>query len=386
MSFAVLYLPLVEEFGASRAAVALVQSLALAMFGFSGPIIGWAFDRLGPRRLFPASALVAAGALVIASRLHSLTGLALAYGVVASLGLATIGGQTNMIVATLWYPQARGRAIAAVDVGTGFGAFCFIPLGQVLVTALGWRGTLLVWATLLVAVVVPLNLFQRLPLPEPRPVTPPAPDAPLVSSPERDAWTLRAALRFPSFWWLNAMRFGGACAFTVMNVHMVAYAIDQGVPPAQAATALGAVSLVSLIGRVSTGLLCDRIGRAVTLTIMYTSCAIGISCLGMVAVTGSPQWLVAYVVFYGMSQGSTGIVTAARSADVFAGPVFGSIYGWMGLTTGAGEALGAWAGGKIFDVTGGYLPAFGFAVAALAAGVVSIWRVRPDPRRSRAVS
>lgn len=381
MSFAVLYLPLVEEFGASRAAVALVQSVALAVFGFSSPLIGWAFDRLGPRRLFPGGALVAAAALVIASRLHSLSGLALMYGVVASLGLATIGGQTSMIVATLWYPQARGRAIAAVDLGTGFGAFCFIPLGQALVSALGWRGTLIVWAAVLVAVVIPLNLFQRLPAFASELAAPAAPDVAADT-----AWTLRAALRFPSFWWLNLMRFGGACAFPVMNTHMLAYAIGQGVPPAQAATALGAVSLVSLVGRTSTGVLCDRIGRALTLTIMYTSCAIGIACLSLIAVTGSFGWLVLYVAFYGLSQGSTGIVIAARSADVFAGPAFGSIYGWMGLTTGAGEALGAWAGGKTFDVTGSYLPAFGFAVAALAAGVVSIWRVRPDPRRSRAVS
>src|SRR4030095_1934335 len=71
--------------------------------------------------------------------------------------------QTNMTVAALWYPRARGRAIAVVDLGTAVGAFCFVPLGQALVSALGWRTTLLVWAAALVFVVVPLNAFQRLP-------------------------------------------------------------------------------------------------------------------------------------------------------------------------------------------------------------------------------
>jgi predicted MFS family arabinose efflux permease len=379
MSFAVLYLPLVEEFDASRAGVALVQSAALSVIGFSSPLIGWAFDRLGPRRLLPGGALLAAGAFVVASRLESLPALVVVYGVVAGLGLAAFGGQPNMILAVLWYPRARGRAIAAVDLGTGLGAFCFLPLAQGLVTAFGWRGTLLVWAAVLVAVVVPLNLWQRVP----------PPIAETVPAPGRETgegWTLAAALRAPAFWWLGLMRFAGAVAFPVMNTHMVAYAIGQGVPATQAATALGAVSLVSLAGRMSTGVLCDRIGRAQTLTIMYTSCAVGIGCLSLVSVTGSSLWLVAYVAFYGFSQGSTGIVTAARSADVFAGATFGSIFGWMGLTTGAGEALGAWAGGKVFDVTGSYLPAFGLAVAALAVGVASIWRVRPDPRRSRAVA
>jgi MFS family permease len=374
MAFAVLYLPLVTEFGGSRAQVATVQSAVLLLGGFGGPLVGWAFDRLGPRRLFQAGALLAALAFVLASRAGSLPALVALYGVVGGLGLSALGSQANMIVAALWYPRARGRAIAVADLGTGFGAFCFIPLGQALVSAVGWRGTLLVWAALLVAVVVPLNAFQRLPHREP----PPAGSAP----PARDGWTLGTAVRSAPFWWLAVNRFFAACAFPLMNVHMVAYAIGRGMAPATAATALGTVSLVSLAGRLTTGWLSDRIGRAPTLTITYTSAAIGIGCLALLSVAGTPVWLVLYVVFYGMAQGSSGIVASARAADVFAGPSFGAIYGWLALAAGPGEALGAWIGGQIFDATGSYLGAFAFAVAALVVGVASIWRVRPDPRRS----
>ena len=152
--------------------------------------------------------------------------------------------------------------------------------------------------------------------------------------------------------------------------------------PAPAAAALGSVSLVSLVGRLTTGWLSDRIGRAPTLTLMYASAALGIGCLALLAVTGSRGWLVLYVVFYGMAQGSSGIAASARAADVFAGASFGAIFGWLTLAIGPGEALGAWVGGMLFDVTGSYLGAFGLAVVALAAGVVAIWRVRSDPRRS----
>lgn len=60
IAFAVLYLPMVEEFGSSRAAFAAVQSAVLLLGGFTGPLIGYAFDRLGPRRLFQWGAIVAA--------------------------------------------------------------------------------------------------------------------------------------------------------------------------------------------------------------------------------------------------------------------------------------------------------------------------------------
>ncbi len=375
MAFAVLYLPLVAEFGGSRAEVASVQSAVLLLGGLGGPLVGWAFDRLGPRRLLQGGAVLTALAFLVASRAQSLPALVLAYGVLGGLGLAAFGGQANMVLAALWYPGARGRAIAVADLGTGFGAFSFIPLGQALVSAFGWRATLLVWAALLLVIVVPLNAVQRLPGRESLPPWTPAADATAAD------WTLGAAVRSAPFWWLTAMRFFAAFTFPLMNTHMVAYAIGHGITPARAAAALGAVSLVSLAGRLTTGWLSDRIGRAQTLTIMYASCALGIGCLAGLAVSGSPLWLALYVLFYGLSQGSSGIVGSARAADVFAGPSFGAIYGWLALALGPGEAIGAWLGGKIFDVTGSYLPAFAVAVAALAAGVVAIWRVRAEPAR-----
>lgn len=375
MAFAVLYLPLLGEFGGSRAEVATVQSAVLLLGGVSGPLIGWAFDRLGPRRLFQAGAVVAAAGFALASQAGSLAALVAVYGVAGGLGLSALGSQANMVVAALWYPRARGRAIAVADLGTGFGAFCFIPLAQVLVTRMGWRGTLLVWAALLLAVVAPLNAFQRRPRPGTVSVPPPGGRA-------AEGWTVATALRSAPFWWLALNRFFAACAFPLMNVHLVAYAVGQGITPAAAATALGSVSLVSLAGRLTTGWLSDRIGRAPTLTITYASAGLGVGCLALLAATGWPYWLALYVAFYGMAQGSSGIVASARAADVFAGAGFGTIYGWLTLAVGPGEALGTWIGGRIYDATGSYLGAFAFVVAALAVGVAAIWRVGPEPRRS----
>src|SRR5262249_4723753 len=206
-----------------------------------------------------------------------------------------------------WYPYARGRAIALADLGTGLGAFCLVPLGQVLVTRVGWRGTLLVWAGLLLAVGVPLGAFHRRPQRAPARAGPPLPDA---------TWTVSGALASSAFWWLALVHFAGSLAFSIMNTHTVAYAIGEGIAPEQAAAAVGTVSLVSLVGRLSTGWLSDRIGRALTLTIMYGSAALGIACAAMLAAGGQPLWLALYVLLYGLAQGATGIIGSARAADV----------------------------------------------------------------------
>ena len=383
MAFAVLYLPFIQDFRASRAEVATVQSAVLLLGGFGGPAIGYALDRLGPRRLFQGGALLAALGLLLASRAGSLPVLLLTYGILTGLGLSALGSQPNMVVAALWYPGARGRAIAVADLGTGFGAFLFIPLAQAVVARYGWRTTLALWAGFLVAILIPVNAFQRLPPSALERKTAPALGGREAGRPSLDHhWTLTRAARTSGFWWLVAVRFFSAMAFPLMNVHMLAFAVGAGVSPAAAATALGTVSLVSLAGRLLTGWLADRLGRAPTLTLTYTSAAVGIGTLGLLVWTGWPGWLAGYVLFYGLAQGSSGIVTAARTADIFAGASFGTIYGWIVLATGPGEALGAWAGGAIFDLTGSYLWAFGLVVVALLAGTAAIWRVRQPARRS----
>ena len=43
----------------------------------------------------------------------------------------------------------------------------------------------------------------------------------------------------------------------------------------------------------------------------------------MLALTGGRAWVPLFVVFYGMAQGSSGIVASARAADLFAGFVAG---------------------------------------------------------------
>jgi MFS family permease len=163
-------------------------------------------------------------------------------------------------------------------------------------------------------------------------------------------------------------------AFPLVNVPMVAFAVEAGVPPGQAAAALGTVSLASLGGWMLTGWLADRIGGAATPT--YSSAVLGLGCLSMLVVHSAPGRLFACVLLYGLAQGSADLVAAARPADVFAGPGFGVIYGWMSPAVGPGEAIGAWTGGVIYDATGSYLAGFAFMAAALALTVVVMWRGR----------
>jgi MFS family permease len=137
------------------------------------------------------------------------------------------------------------------------------------------------------------------------------------------------------------------------------------------ASLLAAVAAVSMAGRFLVGVAADRLGRGLAATLAYGSATLGILSLANLQ-TGGLGALILFVLFYGLSQGSSGIVVVARAADLFQGAHFGRIYGWISVTGGVGEALGAWLGGAVYDLTGSYRTAFAAAVVALAAGVVSL--------------
>jgi MFS family permease len=66
-------------------------------------------------------------------------------------------------------------------------------------------------------------------------------------------------------------------------------------------------------------------------------------------------------------------VTSALTGDIVGRFSVGSIFGLIFLSHQAGAALGAWLGGALFDLTGGYGAAFSVAgVLLLIAAVLSI--------------
>jgi MFS family permease len=361
MAFSVLYLPLVQAFGGRRGAVATVQSGVVLLGGLGGPLAGFVLDAWGPRRLFQGGAVLAGVGLLLASQARGLPELILAYGAVAGAGLSALSSVPNMVVVAEWFPERRGRAIALADLGTPIGTFLLVPLAQILVEASGWRTTLAGLAALLLLVVVPVNARQGWPGHH---------RAPTITRGE----ALREALRSGTFWALAALRFTAGIGFALTNTHAVAAATDAGVTPLGAATALGSVAVVSVAGRLLTGWLVDRLGPAPALTAAFGSGLLGLGGLALLVTTREPACLLGFVGGYGLAQGSSGIVATAAAMAAFRGPAIGMLTGWIALASGPGEALGAWVGGALHDLTGGYLSSFAVAAVAMGLAVGAAWQ------------
>ncbi|MBF8254029.1 MAG: MFS transporter, partial [Deltaproteobacteria bacterium] len=161
-AFGVYYLALLEDFAWSRSDGASVASINFLVYAFASPLVGLAFDRLGPRLLMPLGALLVGGGLVLSSLAESLVGLYVSYGIITALGQGALGFVGHNALISFWFVRRRATAIGIASMGQGLGALVMVPLTQILISQVGWRWTFIVTGSLLLFVLVPANaLLQR---------------------------------------------------------------------------------------------------------------------------------------------------------------------------------------------------------------------------------
>src|SRR3954467_1771971 len=155
----VLSLPLIAaELGWSTTFVMGGFSLALLMAGMISPLMGRLIDRHGGHRIMPVGSLLAAlGLIALAHVEHRISYLA----IWLLLGIAISASLYDPAFASLGriFGAAARRPITALTLAGGFASTVSWPTTHVLLEAVGWRGTSLVYAGLLACIAAPLHAF-----------------------------------------------------------------------------------------------------------------------------------------------------------------------------------------------------------------------------------
>ena len=125
--FPIFFKVLLDEFGWSAAAGAAVISLSRLEGGLEGPIIGWAVDKFGPRRMAIAGAVIAGTGFMLMSRVTSLdigpvhlsafVVFVLLYAGWMSIGYNTGFGHASQAAVNAWFIKKRSRAFAVFSWG-----------------------------------------------------------------------------------------------------------------------------------------------------------------------------------------------------------------------------------------------------------------------------
>jgi MFS family permease len=364
-SFTVFLKPISENFGWDRAQVVSVYSLSWLMAGLTAPVVGRVFDRSGPRAVYTLGVLLLGAAFLIAAHANSLWQFRLSIGLCVGFGTALIGNVPNSIMLGRWFGPRLPTAMAVVYSAMGGGVLVLLPASQLLIDHLGWRGAYELLGIIALCLLVPLSflpwrLFAR-----------GSPHVVKRVDPEfaDHGWTLLSAVRHHAFWALFSTFFFTAVGMYCIAAQIVAYLIDAGFPPLQAATAWGFSGVVLLFGMLGVSTMDGIIGRRPSVLISYAISIIGIFLLWLLQWYPNFWILTAFIVTFGSMIGSRGPLITATAMKIFHGERVGTIFGTISIGSVLGSALGSWSGGLIHDLSHGYNQLIVFALINVLLGM-----------------
>jgi MFS family permease len=378
-TYVVFLLPLEQDLGWSRSKMTSVYSLYLLVNGLTAPVIGFLFDRLGPRVVYGCGMAALAAAYLLASQVQDLWQFYATVGALTGIAVSALGMVPSSSLIARWFRERLGTAISIAFAGLGLGALLVVPGVQYLLQHHGWRDSyrILGLALLCLVPVVLLLPWGRYVGGHPEYQRARRPDAR-----DEQNWTVRSALKTRSFWglaWVFSLTSIGMFSITVQTV---VYLIERGFSPLVAASTFGFAAMLSVFGIVGTGAIADRFGPRRTVSVTFVGSISGVLIMFLMSWFPLQGLLIAYVLVFGLCQGARGPIISSMSARLFPGSQTASIYGVLYSCNAIGAGTGALLAGLLHDLSGSYRPGFVMSVCALLLAVLPFWRV-PELRDFR---
>jgi MFS family permease len=137
----------------------------------------------------------------------------------------------------------------------------------------------------------------------------------------------------------------------MLTTHFIPYAIDRGFTASTAATALGVMNGLNVVGVIVMGTLADRCGRKNLLALVYTGRG---GAYALLLLAPDPWGLWGFAAIAGFSYWATAPLTTSLTADVYGLKTLGTLSGITFLIHQVGGAASIQFAGLMRDIAGSY--------------------------------
>ena len=342
--------PVTMDRGWSRETFALAIAIQNLSWGIAGPFAGALSDRFGAFRVLIVGALFYASGLIFMGLSTSALGFMGSAGLL--LGMAQSGTTYAVVYGVIGRnvpANKRSWAMGVTAAAGSFGQFLMVPVENGLIDGVGWQNALFILGLSALAI-VPLAFGLK---------------EPAIAAAKGPQQSMKAAVSeafaHPSFLLLMAGYF--VCGFQVVfiGVHMPSYLKDHGLTPTVATTALALIGLFNVVGTYAAGSLGERLPKRYILSAIYALRAVAITVFLNVPLT--PWSVYIFSAVMGTLWLSTVPPTNALVAQIFGVKYLSMLGGFVFLSHQCGSFLGAWLGGRLYNMTGSYDVVWWIAVA-----------------------
>jgi MFS family permease len=380
-SIGIFFEPIRNEFGWTNAMTASGVTIFFWVYAISAPLVGQLSQKIGVRKTVLLGGILLGGGGVILSQITALWQLYLGWGVIASMGSASLYIVPTMVLSKFFHKK-RGSTVGWSSVGVSAGQALIIPQIARIIPVYGWRnsifflGLLVIFTTSLIGFIFLRENPEELGLFPDGAKEPPMKHIYINDSAFND-WTPRMAFDTSSFRLVALSYFFAMGCIISMLTFVVPHMINIGIAPIQASGAFGIIGIMSANGSFLFGFFSDKYGRK--WTIIITTGLIAIAFGVATIIPANLTLLYAWAVLYGLSYGGAPEQYAAIVTDYFGTTHNTILFGLVTLVGGIGGGLLPLIGGWLVDQTGNYYATLLFLGVGMGiASVLAFFFNEPD--------
>lgn len=355
--------PLADAYGWESNSVYLAYSIVIFIFAFTTIISGRLQDKFGPRKIATIGIVLYSAGLMLTSTAESLWQLYLYYSLIAGVGIGFVY-VCPLSTCVKWFPDKKGF-ITGIAVGAfGLGGFLFNSFIQTFIESVGVSRAFFYQGIIYMII----GLIGAQLLRKPKINTSEVSDK-IINDNE---FTVTQMIKTKSFYLIWFIYLTG----TITGLLVIGLAKDigmdvAGLAPAIAANAVALAAIFNALGRITWGILSDKLGRLRVISVMFGLTAVAV---GLLSTITPNTWLFfSIVAIIAFCFGGFLAVIPPLTSDYYGIKNLGANYGLVYQ----GYGIAALVGPMLISLAGGFKPAFLIAALLTIVGLILSLLVKP---------
>ncbi|CAH1783751.1 unnamed protein product [Owenia fusiformis] len=354
-----------EAFYQSKADTAWAGSILWFTMALFSPIAGIVVKKFSCRVCVMLGGLLMCVGLTVSAFTRTLTMQYLTFGVITGAGMGLSFTPTFVIIAA-YFDEQQTLATGIAASGSGMGGLAFSFIISALKDHYGWRGAFLFLGALVFNVTLCGALMK-----------------PLPTSQKKNSSSINLkVLVDPIYIILGFATFLWGLSRGITLLHLIAFAINQGMSSIQATLIASFVSVGSIIGRLIIGVIGNL--KNMDRSILYCgSFAVSAIIMALLPTLGKMFWgQILQAVLFGAISNVFFVLMAPIAVDILGIENLSISFGVLMVVLGTGSMTGPPIGGWLFDQTLSYSKTF-YTSSALAVISSIVGAVVPIMRRRK---
>lgn len=365
-TFGVFLGPMSAELGWGREIFSLSVAVQSLVWGLSQPVAGAIADRYGTARVLAFGAICAGigfalRGLTTDPTLFIMTGILVGAGTGAASFPIVIGALGKLVS-----PERRSFILGLGTAAASLGMFVAAPTATTMIGSVGWQAAL-VGIGLSFALILPFLIFiARV-------------SRPTASGTNAGDFGRALSTAFSDRSYLCLFFGFFVCGFHVafIQTHLPAYVVDLGLAASIGAWSLALIGLFNIAGSFLSGWSGQNYSKKTVLSGIYLVRAIVISTFILVPVTEASVLI--FSALMGLLWLSTVPLTMGLIAQTQGLKFLSTLAGLVFLSHQTGSFIGAWLGGRVYDIAQNYTPMWWTAVVLGLLAALIYLPIREEP-------